>query len=118
MVEVFYIILTIVGYAISGITLVFTTIKKKKLNAITDEQEKAEEEARITRGRIQIVESIPTYIKNAETMLNGEKTGLAKFNLVIQWVQIQCLMNNIPYDEAYFTNIIEDILGTPTKKGA
>lgn len=115
MFEIVSIALTVVGWIVAGVSAVYTLIKRKKINSITDEKEKAEEFTRVESAKLKIVEKIPEYCKRSE-LLCGQKSGFTKLNLVTQWIQIDCLTEAIPYDADYFRNQIEMVLSAPEKK--
>lgn len=115
MFEILSVIITLCSIALGAISWIHSTIKRKKVASIKDEAEKAKEEERIAKCKLAIIERIPSYCENAEQVF-GAKTGIAKNSMVVSWVQIDCLRDNIPYDEAYFKEHIEAVLQAPHKK--
>ena len=115
MFEILSVIITLCSLAIGAVSFVYSTIKRKKVASISNETEKAKEEERIAKCKLAIVESIPKYCQNAEQVF-GQKNGIAKYSMVVSWIQIDCLTNGIPYDEPYFKEHIEAVLDAPQKK--
>ena len=60
-----------------------------------------------------IVQKLPGHIKEAEDIFGGG-TGTAKMAWVLSKAQMECLANNVPYNEEQFKVEIENILATPT----
>lgn len=115
MFEVVSIIITLFSIALGIVSWIHTTIKRRKVASISDEAERAKEEQRIATCRLSILERVPEYCKNSEQVF-GTKTGIAKYSMVISWIQIDCLRENIPFDEEYYKDRIESILDAPQKK--
>lgn len=115
MFEIVSVVLSVFGWGLAVVSGIYSFFKVRKVSSIKDEKEKAEEEARIESAKLKINEKIPIYCKNAE-QLCGSKTGFTKYSLVVQWIQIDCLTEGIPYDEEYFKARIEDVLNAPEKK--
>ena len=64
-----------------------------------------------------IVQKLPEFITEAEKIF-GAGNGTAKMAYVLNKVQIECLKNNVTYNEDQFKGEIENILTTPEKKAA
>lgn len=62
-----------------------------------------------------IVKKIPGYIIEAENIV-GPGNGATKLALVMNKLQIDCLANNVDYDEQALEYEVEKILETPQKK--
>lgn len=62
-----------------------------------------------------IVKKIPNYIIEAENIV-GPGNGATKLALVMNKLQIDCLANNVDYDEQALEYEVEKILETPQKK--
>lgn len=63
-----------------------------------------------------IVEKIPSFIMEAESVLVGNHTGEAKLNYVLNKIQSLCILNKVHYDEVGFTEYVENVLQTPQRK--
>lgn len=94
--EIISVCLSIVLSAISIIIAIKKTEKNKQSNKL-----------------IELFDKIPTYINQAEQMF-GPHTGLAKFQYVMNNLQIECLKNNLKVDELTLQEKIESVLNTPT----
>lgn len=94
--EIISVCLSIIFTAISTIIAIKKTEKNKQSTKI-----------------IELFNKIPTYINQAEQMF-GAGTGVAKFQYVMNNLQIECLKNNLKVDELTLQEKIENVLHTPT----
>ncbi len=62
-----------------------------------------------------IAQKLPEFISEAENIF-GAGNGAAKLTYVLNKVQIECLKNNVEFNEEQFKGEIENILSTPEKK--
>lgn len=89
-------------------TAIASAISSKKKSKQTEKANQKVEYAKI-------IQKLPEYIKEAETIF-GSGNGTAKKIFVLNNIQIDCLKANIEYLQTEFEYEIEKILETPQKK--
>lgn len=92
-------------------TLTTTIIYAVKVHKCKNKNDKLKE----INKYAQIVQQIPTMIKEAEKNV-GNGNGALKKTLVLQQIQLKCAEKGIAYKNNEFAEEIEKILETPKKK--
>lgn len=100
------------GVITTGIAVILY-FKKRKTGQTSQALETA---LSVSQSMYDISQNIPKYITDAENIFKGDKLGLARLNYVLQQIKVDCIENNVEYNEEEYKNKIETILSTPHKK--
>ena len=110
----------IISVAVTLVSLLlgaFSAIKERKSKkdvAITNEI--ADAAVKTSDFRLKMCQGLPSLITEAERVFVGEKMGQARQSYVLAKIEIQCVKNNVEFDEDDWINRIKDVMATPQSK--
>lgn len=109
--QIFYYALACVAIGLSVVSTVIAFIKGNK-----SKTDKSTTESGIKTISQEIISKIPEYVVMSENFYNSlvpssmQKTGAQKLAYVLDKVKIDCLTNNVEYNEQEVTNEVEKLI--------
>lgn len=73
----------------------------------------AERKSKKSRGVVEILSQLPEMVSQVESVF-PVGNGNVKLGFVLRWIEKLCDSKKLPFDKAYFTELIENILAAPT----
>lgn len=118
-----------VGLSIGTTIVTFKEAKRKQIKSRENFTENSEQnidgdyqDTKIKSFWSKIFEKLPSYITDAEKFYNqivgkasGVKTGAQKLTQVLDKVKIDCLTDNVEYDEQRATNMVNQLVELTNK---
>lgn len=113
--EIFYYATILLSIIMSIVVSVFSVKRKKKTETIAKNVKNDNQDNNKSYAEV-ILSNIPKYMIAAESLYNNivnpsiKKTGAQKLAYVLDKVKIDCLTNNVEYNEQVITDKVEELI--------